>query len=117
SLSAVSGLDTTVHYATSGSSATSGTDFVSTSGDLTIPAGSSTGRVSVATIQDYLSESDEQFTMSLSSPVHATLGATNTSTATIYDDEVTFSGIPAPLATAAGCGCGGGLGAGATPFG
>ena len=87
-LSAVSGRDVTVDYATSvgaDDSATSGTDFTSTSGTLTIAEadGTATGTIEVPTSTDAASESAETFTLTISNPMNATLGTDTAATGTI----------------------------------
>ena len=89
-LSAVSGRDVTVDYATSvatGDDATSGTDFTSTSGTLTIAAADSTatGTIEVPTLPDDDEESAETFTLTISNPNNATLGTPSAATGTIDD--------------------------------
>ena len=86
SLSAASSQQVTVAYATSGGTATSGTDFSETSGTLTFAANETSKTVSVATTEDSDDEADETFTLTLSSPTHATL-ADATATGTINDDD------------------------------
>ena len=95
-LSPVSGREVTVDWATSvegGDTAVSGTDFTEGSGTLAIPAGETTGTVSVKAASDSASESDETFTLTLSSAAHATLPADAKATGTIQDNP-----IPAPAA-------------------
>ena len=92
-LSAVSGRDVTVDYATSETdpqSATSGTDFTSKSGTLTIAAADSTdtGTIEVQTTEDDASESAETFTLTISNPTNATLGTKVAATGTINDDDL-----------------------------
>ena len=89
-LSAVSGRDVEVGYATSvetGDTAVSGTDFTAASGTLTIlaAAGTATGTVEVQTTEDDAEEDDETFTLTLSDPKNATLGTPSTATGTIND--------------------------------
>ena len=67
--------EVTVQYATSSGTATSGTDFTATSGTLTFAAGTDSQTVSVATTNDSTDEENETFTLTLSSPTNATLGA------------------------------------------
>ena len=89
-LSAVSGRDVTVDYATSvatGDDATSGTDFTAASGTLEIEAGNRTGTIEVQTTEDDASESAETFTLTISNPDNATLGAKVAATGTINDDD------------------------------
>ena len=94
SLSAASSQQVTVAYATSGNTATSGTDFPETSGTLTFAANETSKTVSVATTEDSDDEADETFTLTLSNPTNATLGDA-TATGTINDDDE-----PAPLTAA-----------------
>ena len=87
-LSAVSGRDVTVDYATSvatGDTATSGTDFTAASGTLTIAAAdaTATGTIEVPTTEDDATESAETFTLTLSDPKNATLTTDTTATGTI----------------------------------
>ena len=86
SLDAVSGLDTTVPYATVDGTATAGSDYVATSGDLVIPAGDTTGTVAVTVTGDTEVEPDETFDLVLSSPINATISDA-TGTATITNDD------------------------------
>ncbi|MCY4573589.1 MAG: hypothetical protein OXF01_12400, partial [Gemmatimonadetes bacterium] len=98
SLSAATSQQVTVAYATSGGTAASGTDFTAESGTLTFAANETSKTVSVATTDDSSDESDETFTLTLSSPANATLG-TATATGTIVDDDeqltASFGGMPA----------------------
>ena len=100
SLSAPASSDqVTVAYATSGGTATSGTDFTAASGTLTFAANETSKTVSVATTDDAADEANETFTLTLSSPTNATLG-TATATGTINDDDETpltasFADVPA----------------------
>ena len=86
SLSAASSQQVTVQYATSGGTAASGTDFTAASGTLTFVANETSKTVSVSTTNDSLDEENETFTLTLSSPTHATLGDA-TATGTINDDD------------------------------
>ena len=86
-LSNASSTAVTVNFVTSGITATSGTDFVSTSGILTIPAGSTAGTIVVPVVGDTVVESDETFAVTLSNPSsNATIG-TGTGTGTIFNDD------------------------------
>jgi PKD repeat protein len=80
----------TVNYATSGASATSGTDFSSRSGSLSFPAGTTSRTISVPTIADALVESNETFTVTLSGAANATIGDA-TAVGTILDDDAPAS--------------------------
>ncbi len=101
SLSAASGRQVTVEYATSGGTAESGTDFAAASGTLTFGANETSKTVSVSTTDDSRDEQDETFTLTLSSPANATLGDA-TATGTIIDNDdalppltASFEGMPA----------------------
>ena len=94
SLSPASSQQVTVQYATSGGTATSGTDFTADSGTLTFAANETSQTVSVATTDDSADESDETFTLTLSSPTGATLG-TATATGTIVDDDEALAPLTA----------------------
>ena len=83
-LSAVSGRDVTVDYATANGSAAAGSDYTAANGMLTIAAGVPTGTVEVTTLtDDDSSESEETFTVTLSNPSNATLGTNFTGTGRI----------------------------------
>ena len=87
-MSAVSGLQVTVAYATANGNATAGADYVRTTGILTFAAGTDTQTIRVPIIGDGIYEQDETFTIALSNPVNAAiLTAAGTATGTITDDE------------------------------
>ena len=93
-LSAGSDQEVTVNYATSGGTATSGTDcdvsgdFEDTSGTLTFTAGTIEQTVAVPICDDSRYESDEDFTLTLSNPSNAVVGGpTATATGTITDND------------------------------
>jgi hypothetical protein len=80
SLSAVSGQPVTVHWATSNGDGSGGLDDAVAPGDytaasdtLTIPAGSPSATITVKTVNDGEEENAEAFTVTLSSPTHATI--------------------------------------------
>jgi hypothetical protein len=85
-LTAASGQPVTVDYATADGTATAGSDYVSASGSLTIPAGQTNGTVTVQVKGDRLSESDETFFVNLSNPINA-LVADGQGVGTIADNE------------------------------
>ena len=85
-LSAPSGFPVTVNFATSNGTAAAPGDFVATSGTLTFPVGTSQRQVDVPIIGDLQDETDESFTLGLSSPANATLGDPS-AVATIRDDD------------------------------
>ena len=87
-LSAESGRDVEVDYATSvgtGQTATSGTDFTAASSTLTIEEGDETGTIEVQTTEDSTEEEDETFTLTISDPANATLGTKTAAKGTIED--------------------------------
>ena len=105
-LSAVSGRDVKVDYATSvatGDDAVSGTDFTAASGTLTIAAAdnTATGTIEVQTTEDDASESAETFTLTISSPDNATLTTDTTATGTI-NNRATTAAEPTTFAAAVG---------------
>ena len=91
--------DLTVNYATSDGTATAGTDYTAKSGTLTFTntaAGSQT--FTVSTEEDTFDESDETFTVTISSPSGGggptpTIGTASVVTTTIDDDDAAISGI------------------------
>ncbi|MEO8216430.1 MAG: Calx-beta domain-containing protein [Acidobacteriota bacterium] len=86
SLSVASGFTVTVDYATAAGSATSGSDFTATSGTLTIPAGSTSGTISVPIVGDTLTESNETYVVNLSNASGATI-SDGQGAGTITDDD------------------------------
>jgi hypothetical protein len=92
-LSAASLSDVSVSYATGGGTATAGTDYTASSGTLTIPAGSTSGTITVVVTGDTAAEPGETLTMTLSNPVGATLART-AATGTIDNDDAS-SGLVA----------------------
>jgi YD repeat-containing protein len=85
-LSAVSGQSVQVSYATSNGTATAGVDYQFSTGSLTIPAGMSSGAITVPIFGDTAVEPNETFLLTLSSPVNATL-ADGQGTGTILNDD------------------------------
>jgi hypothetical protein len=79
-------VDVTVRYDTANFSATAATDYVAASGTLTIPAGQTSGSVTVAIRGDVLSESTESFTVNLSNPTNALI-ADGLAFGTILDND------------------------------
>ena len=86
SLSAASGFPVTVDYATAAGSATSGTDFTATSSTLTIPAGSTSGTITVAVKGDTLTEGNETYVVNLSNASGAAI-ADSQGAGQITDDD------------------------------
>jgi hypothetical protein len=78
----------TVSYATASGTATSGSDFTSTSGTLSFAHGETSKTVTIPILNDDTDEGDEQFTFVLSNPTNGTaLFKTTASTVTITDDD------------------------------
>ena len=76
------------HVQTADDTAIAGSDYSTVDTDIEFAPGSQLQTVDVPVIGDTLAEGDEQFTVTLSSPSHATLGtATATATGTIVDDD------------------------------
>lgn len=92
-LATPSGQTVTVNYATANGTATAGSDYVSNSGVLTFPAGSTTRTLNVIVNGDATVEANETFWVNLSNPVNATISH-NQGVGTINTDDLT----PANLA-------------------
>src|SRR5262249_38290653 len=71
-------------------SATAGSDYQATSGTLTIPAGQTTGTITVLVIGDRLADPNVSFFVNLSNPTNATI-ADGQGVGTIFDDEPRIS--------------------------
>lgn len=77
-----------VQYSTVAGTAVSGTDFVPASGTITWGNGDFAPKnITVTLLQDELVEPSKSFTVVLSNPVGAILGANSTATVTVLDDE------------------------------
>jgi hypothetical protein len=76
----------TVNFATADGSATAGSDYQAASGTLTFAPGETSKSIVVNAVGDTAVESDEAFTLTLSSPNNATLGIA-TATGTIVNDD------------------------------
>jgi hypothetical protein len=79
--------DIKVDYATSDGTATAGSDYVATSGTLTIPAGDTVGQVEVLVNGDTTFEPNEDFTVTLSNLVGTANLTTDHTTGTIRNDD------------------------------
>jgi uncharacterized repeat protein (TIGR01451 family) len=87
-LSAQSGATVMVNYATASGTATQGTDFSDTHGTLTFNPGVTTQPISVPIAGDRSNEGNETFTVTLSSPVNATItSGQDVGAGTIVDDD------------------------------
>lgn len=89
SLSAPATESVTVNYQTSNGTATAGDDYAAASGQVSFAVGETTKTITVRIFGDTQIESDEQFYVTLSSPVGATLDDNLSSAAnTILNDDV-----------------------------
>jgi hypothetical protein len=86
-LSNASSSDVSVDYATSDGTATAGTDYTAASGTLTIPAGSTTGTITVHAKGDTTFEPDETLTVTLSGLVGGGSITSDIATGTITNDD------------------------------
>jgi Calx-beta domain/Domain of unknown function (DUF4114) len=87
-LSGKSATDITVNYTTVNGTATAGSDYAFTSGQLTFLAGSTTPKTILVPISpDNQFEPDETFTLQLSNPIGASIGS-SVATATILNDDI-----------------------------
>jgi len=75
-----------VHYATSGGTATAGTDYTAASGTATIPVGKTAVTFNVKVKGDTTAEPTETFQVKLTSPTNATISRP-TGTGSILDDD------------------------------
>ncbi|HNP34283.1 MAG TPA: PQQ-dependent sugar dehydrogenase [Woeseiaceae bacterium] len=76
----------TVDYSTSAGTATEGVDYLAATGTLQIPGGTTQVTIDIEIIGDTEVEANETFTVTLSSPVNATI-SNATATGTIRDDD------------------------------
>ena len=88
-LSSPSLLGVSVPFTVDGSSTAtgSGTDYSISASPITIPAGSTTGTVTITIVSDIIDEPNETVVINMGTPVNATQGSTITHTATITDDD------------------------------
>jgi len=93
-LSGVSSSPVQVSYATSDGTATAPSDYATKTGTVTFPIGSTSQTFAIPIFGDPTPESDETFTVTLSSPSNATIDD-GTATVTITNDD----GGAAPAAT------------------
>jgi CSLREA domain-containing protein len=86
-LSHASSSNVSVTWSTADGTAIAGADYAATAGQtLTIPAGATTGTISVALLADAVVEGNEDFFVDLSAPLHATI-ADAQGRGTILDDD------------------------------
>lgn len=79
-----------ISYATANYTATAGSDYQAKSGTLTIPAGQTSGTITVLVYGDRIPEPNETFIVNLSGPTNATI-TDGTGLGTIIDDEPRIS--------------------------
>src|SRR5438128_1256628 len=117
-LSAVSGQSVTVNLGFSGT-ATITNDYLASATSIVIPAGSTTGTITLTAVQDTLDEVDETIVVDISTVLNGTESRTQQVTAIITDDDppptvafnaaassgsesVTAASVPVSLSTASG---------------
>ena len=81
-----------VQYRTTAGTATAGTDYTEANATLTFAAGETSKTIAIPIGDDKLVESNETFTLALSAPTGATLGAVQTATVTIVDNDIAPGG-------------------------
>jgi subtilisin-like proprotein convertase family protein len=86
-LSAVSGLEVDVDYATADGTATAGSDYETTGGTLVFAAGQTTKQIDVTVDADVAFEGNETFTVDLTAPLNANILPPGTGLGTITDDD------------------------------
>ncbi len=87
SLNAVSGVTATVNYAAVNGTAQAGVDFAPASGTLVFPPGQTTRPVTITLLNFNDYTGDKTFSLALSQPVSATLGAPAAATIQLVDDN------------------------------
>ena len=75
----------TVQYSTANGTALAGLDYTTTSGTLTFNPGVTNQTINIPILSDSINETDETFSLTLTSPTNAVLGTTKTVTTTITD--------------------------------
>jgi len=85
-LSSAATQSVSVSYATADGTATAPSDYTAANGTLTFARGQTAKTVAVAVVGDTVMEQNETITVTLSSPVNATLG-TATATGTVTNDD------------------------------
>jgi hypothetical protein len=96
-LSAPSARLIAVDYATSDGAAIAGSDYTSANGVLTFIPGEISKALAVPIVNDGLYELDESFSLTLAAPTSASLGAPNSVTITILDDDGSRIYLPVVL--------------------
>ena len=91
SLSASNKDPVTVQFASADGTATAGSDYTVSNGTLTFPAFSISQSITVPIVGENIVEANETFTMTLSAPTGATLGASVATGTITNDDSATLS--------------------------
>ena len=99
-LSAPSAQPVTVGYATADGTALAGSDYLSASGTVTFPPGTTAAAVPVTVLADAATEPAESFELRLAEPAYATIGNA-IGTATIVSAGTTIVGPPTDFAVSA----------------
>lgn len=86
-LSGTSGQTVLVDYATSNGTATSGSDYLATGGQLTFAPNQTSKTFTVPILEDTLNEPNETVNLTLNNPVNALLGSPRDATLTIVDND------------------------------
>lgn len=89
-------ISVSVQYSTSPGTTTDGADFTPTSGTLTFAAGLSSQTITVPILRDLLADDGETFTVNLSAPIGALLGAASaeiTITDVVPAQKASFHGL------------------------
>jgi hypothetical protein len=91
-LSTAYSVPVTIDYQTANGSATlADNDYQAAAGSLSIPAGETSGVITVNVVGDTKVEPDETFSVSLTSATHGVLGSPSLATATILNDDVGYT--------------------------
>lgn len=86
-------LASSVSYTTADGTATAGSDYAAKAGTLSWAANdAATKTITIPVTNDTITEGNETFTVTLTNPVNAILGATTASTVTIVDNEAAPAG-------------------------
>ncbi|MCP4310271.1 MAG: T9SS type B sorting domain-containing protein, partial [Bacteroidetes bacterium] len=86
--SAVSGLDVTIDLTYSGTATGGGTDYTASGAIITIPAGSTTGTVTITGVDDVMNEGNETVVVDITSVTNGTEDGIQQQTITITDDDM-----------------------------
>ncbi|MCB1177750.1 MAG: Ig-like domain-containing protein [Leptospiraceae bacterium] len=92
-LSAISGKNASITINTSNGTASSGSDYTAVSSQVvTIPAGQTTGTYNIAITDDTLYETNENFSVTMSSPVNTSFSV-DTQVITIIENDIGISSV------------------------